>query len=99
MARIAITCRRNLYFATSNRRRQGRMEVKCITGRPFKLFASWDSRRVCFVVKSIDDEHNCTRNMEANRQMTSTWLAKQFLEIFKSRPHWPAKDLIIEKVR
>lgn len=74
------------------------MEVKCTTGCPFRLFASWDSRRACFVVKSVDDEHSCTRNMEGNRQMTSTWLAKQFLEIFKARPHWPAKELI-ETVR
>ncbi|XP_074287815.1 uncharacterized protein LOC141612968 [Silene latifolia] len=36
--------------------------------------------------------------MERNRQMKSTWLAKQFLEVFKARPHWPAAD-IIETVR
>ncbi|XP_074283641.1 uncharacterized protein LOC141608178 [Silene latifolia] len=36
--------------------------------------------------------------MEKNRQLKSTWLAKQFLEVFKATPHWPAKD-IIETVR
>ncbi|XP_074290274.1 uncharacterized protein LOC141617004 [Silene latifolia] len=36
--------------------------------------------------------------MESNRQLKSTWVAKQFLEVFKARPHWPAKD-IIETVR
>ncbi|XP_074277831.1 uncharacterized protein LOC141601444 [Silene latifolia] len=36
--------------------------------------------------------------MESNRQLKSTWLAKQFLDVFKAKPHWPAKD-IMETVR
>ncbi|XP_074290993.1 uncharacterized protein LOC141617729 [Silene latifolia] len=32
--------------------------------------------------------------MESNRQLKSTWLAKQFLDVFKAKPHWPAKDII-----
>lgn len=40
VGRFAITCGRNLYFATSNRRMQGRMEGKCNTDCPFRLFAS-----------------------------------------------------------
>ena len=36
--------------------------------------------------------------MEANKQMKSTWLAEQFLEVFKARPHWPTNE-IIETVR
>ncbi|XP_048492961.2 uncharacterized protein LOC125493548 [Beta vulgaris subsp. vulgaris] len=32
--------------------------------------------------------------MESNRQMKSSWLAKQLLEIFKARPHWPAKEIM-----
>ncbi|KAL2922604.1 GTPase-activating protein BEM3 [Bienertia sinuspersici] len=31
-------------------------------------------------------------------QLKSTWLADQFLEVFKARPHWPASE-IIETVR
>ncbi|XP_056698603.1 uncharacterized protein [Spinacia oleracea] len=70
------------------------MEVKCVVGCPFRLYGSWDTRRACFVVKSIDGDHTCCRNMEANRQLKSTWMAKQFLEIFKARPHWPAKEIV-----
>ncbi|KAL2943716.1 UDP-N-acetylglucosamine--N-acetylmuramyl-(pentapeptide) pyrophosphoryl-undecaprenol N-acetylglucosamine transferase [Bienertia sinuspersici] len=33
-----------------------------------------------------------------NKQLKSTWLARQLLEVFKARPHWPAKE-IIEVVR
>ena len=36
--------------------------------------------------------------MDTNKHMKSTWLAKQFMEVFKSRPHWPANE-ILETVR
>ena len=36
--------------------------------------------------------------MEANKQMKSTWLVEQFLEVFKARPYWLANE-IIETVR
>ena len=58
------------------------------------MYASWDSWRVCFVVKSIDCEHNFSKKMETNKQMKSTWLVEQFLEVFKARPHWPANEII-----
>ncbi|XP_021773983.1 uncharacterized protein LOC110737942 [Chenopodium quinoa] len=38
------------------------------------------------------------RNMERNRKLKSKWVAKQFLEVFKNRPHWPAKE-IVETIR
>ncbi|XP_056690243.1 uncharacterized protein [Spinacia oleracea] len=36
--------------------------------------------------------------MKKNRQLKTTWVAKQFLEVFKARPHWPAKE-IMETIR
>ena len=47
-----------------------------------------------YVVKSVDGEHNCSRNMKKKRQMKSRWVAEQFLEVFKVRPHWQAKEII-----
>ncbi|XP_021747734.1 uncharacterized protein LOC110713593 [Chenopodium quinoa] len=32
--------------------------------------------------------------MQMNRQMKCSWVAKQFIEVFKTRPHWPAKEII-----
>ncbi|KAL2899948.1 Transcription initiation factor TFIID subunit 1 [Bienertia sinuspersici] len=62
-------------------------------------------KRKCLVVNSstdfimsVEDQHTCVRNMESNRQLKSTWLAKQFLELFKPRPHWQAKE-IVETIR
>ncbi|XP_056691513.1 uncharacterized protein [Spinacia oleracea] len=98
VARYAIAQGRNLTFSVSDKNRQQRLGVRCIPGCPFRMYASWESSRACFVVKSVDHQHTCTRNMKANRQLKTTWLAKQFLEIFKSRPHWPAAE-ICETVR
>ncbi|KAL2892234.1 CREB-binding protein [Bienertia sinuspersici] len=98
VAQYAIAQGRNLCFVSSNKSKQQRMEAKCVLGCPFRVYGSWDNRRACFVVKSIDSEHTCSRNMVKNKQLKASWLAKQFLEIFKARPHWPAKELI-ETVR
>ncbi|XP_021746178.1 uncharacterized protein LOC110712061 [Chenopodium quinoa] len=32
--------------------------------------------------------------MKKNRQLKATWVAKKFLEVFKNRPHWPAKEIV-----
>ncbi|KAL2935486.1 Orange carotenoid-binding protein [Bienertia sinuspersici] len=98
VAKFGIYQGRNLTFVVSNKNRQQRLGVRCIKGCPFRLYSSWDSRRATFVVKTVVDEHTCTRTMEKNKQLKSTWLAQQLLEVFKARPHWPAKE-IIEAVR
>ncbi|KAL2894211.1 putative hemoglobin and hemoglobin-haptoglobin-binding protein 2 [Bienertia sinuspersici] len=94
VTKYAVYQGRNLSFVGSNKNRQQRFEVMCLPGCAFRLYASWDSGRDCFLVKSVDTGHCCIRNMEKNKQLKSPWLAQQFLEIFKARPHWPAKDII-----
>ena len=49
-------------------------------------------------MKSANGQHSCNRNMDANKQMKSTWLAKPFLKVFKARPHYFVNE-IIEIVR
>ena len=98
VAKFLVTNGRNLSFIVNNKNRKQRLRIKCLHGCPFRLYASWDSWSACFVVKLADVEHNCNIRMEANKQMKSTWLAKQFLEASKARPHWPVNE-IIETVR
>ncbi|KAL2924672.1 Antiviral helicase SKI2 [Bienertia sinuspersici] len=98
VAKFAIIQGRNLSIVVSNKKRNQRIGVKCIGDCPFRLYSSWDSRRAIFVVKTVMDEHTCCRNMEKNKQLKSTWCAEQLLEVFKAKPHWPAKD-IIETIR
>ncbi|KAL2925707.1 AT-hook motif nuclear-localized protein 27 [Bienertia sinuspersici] len=94
VAKYGILQGRNLTFVISNKNRQQRIGVRCVEGCSFKLYSSWDSRKASFVVKTVVDEHTCTRNMDRNRQLKSTWLAQQLLEVFKARPHWPANEII-----
>lgn len=44
-------------------------------------------------MRVVNDKHTCNRNMKKNRQLKSNWVAEQLLEIFKSRPHWPAVEI------
>ncbi|KAL2900866.1 Midasin [Bienertia sinuspersici] len=84
---------RNLGFVVSNRNKNNRVGVNCLKGCPFKLYGSWDTRRGTFVLKSVVGEHTCSRNMERNKQLKSSWVASQLLELFKARPHIPAKEI------
>ncbi|KAL2905507.1 Leucine-zipper-like transcriptional regulator 1 [Bienertia sinuspersici] len=93
VAQYAVAQGKNLSFGGSNKKQLQRLEAKCLPGCHFNVYGSWDKRRACFVVKSLEEKHTCNRNMVKNIQLKATWLAKQFLEIFKSRPHWPAKEI------
>ncbi|XP_021769834.1 uncharacterized protein LOC110734080 [Chenopodium quinoa] len=83
----------DVYFKVSDRGRQQRLGVCCVEGCPFYVYASWDSRRACIVVKTVKSEHWRQRNMKRNRQLKSNLVAGQFLEVFKTRPHWPTKEI------
>ncbi|KAL2898823.1 Potassium-transporting ATPase KdpC subunit [Bienertia sinuspersici] len=93
VAHYVVAQGNNQSFVGSNKNQLRRLEAKCLPGCPFKVYGSWDNRTACFVVKSLEEKHTCNRNMVKNKQLKATWLAKQFLEIFKSRPHWPAKEI------
>ncbi|KAL2938258.1 hypothetical protein RDABS01_021707 [Bienertia sinuspersici] len=73
---FAIAQGRNISLVSSSKKRQQKMEARCVPGCPFRVYGSWDSRREVFVVKSVDSEHTCNRNMEKNKQLNSTWVAR-----------------------
>ncbi|KAH9625142.1 hypothetical protein KSS87_015101 [Heliosperma pusillum] len=92
--RYAVAQGRDLTFDISDRPRGKKLRVRCKAGCPFRLYGSWDNQSATFLTKSVDPNHTCHRTMESNRQLKSTWLAKQFLDVFKANPHWPAADII-----
>ncbi|KAL2940963.1 Na(+)-translocating NADH-quinone reductase subunit F [Bienertia sinuspersici] len=94
MAKYGILQGRNVGILISNKGRQQRLGVSCEKGCTFRLYASWDTRRASYVLKTVKGEHTCVRNMERTKQMKTGWMARQFLEVFKARPHWPAKEII-----
>ncbi|XP_021726150.1 uncharacterized protein LOC110693302 [Chenopodium quinoa] len=85
---------RDLTYDIRNTKVNQSLGVKCVEGCAFYLYGAWESRRATFVVKTVQLEHTCHRNMKRNRQLKSKWVAKQFLEVFKNRPHWPAKEIV-----
>ncbi|KAL2901722.1 hypothetical protein RDABS01_026804, partial [Bienertia sinuspersici] len=50
---------RNVSIVISDNARQQRKGVKCGEGCPFRLYASWESRRATYVVKTAVQEHTC----------------------------------------
>ncbi|KAL2928707.1 Kinesin-like protein KIN-5C [Bienertia sinuspersici] len=52
---------RNVSIVISDNARQQRIGVKCGEGCPFRLYASWESRRATYVVKTVVPEHTCVR--------------------------------------
>ncbi|KAK9077857.1 hypothetical protein SSX86_006195 [Deinandra increscens subsp. villosa] len=89
----AVANGRDLSVFISDKKRQGRVGVKCVSGCPFRVYLSFAEKKSCFMVKSVKTEHTCQRNMTKNRQLSSEFVANEFLPIFKTRPHWPAKEI------
>ena len=85
---------KNVKINKSDKSRQQRLGVICLTGCPFRVYASWDKRSAAFVVKSVVLQHTCQRSMEGNRQLRSAWVADQLLDVFKARPHIPSSEII-----
>ncbi|XP_074265461.1 uncharacterized protein LOC141587896 [Silene latifolia] len=98
LIRYAVAQGKNCSFVVSDKSRGKRLGVKCKGGCPFRLYGSWDYMQSCFLIKTVNNTHTCQRTMEKNRQLKSTWVAKQYLEVFKARPHWSASE-IIDNVR
>lgn len=94
VAKYAIMQGRNVIVTISNKARRQEVGVTCDKSCPFYLYASWHSHKATFMVRKVVGVHHCHRNMKKNRQLKTTWVAREMLEVFKARPHWPAKDII-----
>lgn len=93
VAKYGVMQGRNVSVVVSNKTRRQELGVKCIKGCPFYLYASWHTQKASYLVKKVVGKHKCHRNMRKNRQFKSTWVANEMLEVFKARPHWPAKEI------
>ena len=50
--KYAIHQGRNVKFYLSDKSKLNKLGVRCVDGCPFKLYASWDKKRACFIVNS-----------------------------------------------
>jgi len=62
---------------------QRRVKAHYAKGCPWNLYASFDNRVKCFLVKTYVGQHNCQREWNIKR-CTSTWLASKYTEIFRA---------------
>ncbi|WOL16917.1 hypothetical protein Cni_G25705 [Canna indica] len=67
-----------------------RMEVVCVPGCPWKVYASWYQSELTFMIKNYISEHKCSRSLN-NRQATVKWLAYYYMETFGNNPNWDVK--------
>ena len=93
--RYSVTNGRNLYLAKSETGNCGRIVVKCIEGCPFFLLCSLHKGKECYMVKRVKNKHSCQRNMIKNRQLTAGFIANEFLPLFRSKPNWSAKEIVL----
>ncbi|KAL2898965.1 hypothetical protein RDABS01_024047 [Bienertia sinuspersici] len=97
VSKYAVMQGRDIRYVISNKDKQ-RLGVKCVGECPFYQYCSIHSGDATWLVKKVVNSHTCHRNINKNRQLKSSWVARQLLEMFKSRPHWPAKE-VVETIR
>ncbi|WOL20551.1 hypothetical protein Cni_G29356 [Canna indica] len=69
-----------------------KMEAKDISGCPWRIYGSLMKRELTFMIKRYNSEHKCSRSMR-NRQATKDWMAKYYLEKFRSNPNWSVDEM------
>jgi hypothetical protein len=60
-----------------------RIHAKCEDGCPWSMWASYDCRSKCILIKKFSSEHTCTKNWKV-KAFTSTFLAEKYIETFRA---------------
>ncbi|XP_058725528.1 uncharacterized protein LOC131596807 [Vicia villosa] len=74
-----------------------RVVVKCMVGCPFYIRFSLRTTNQFWQLVSFTNLHNCHRTPR-NRQATTVWLAKKFVNTLRHTPEMKTKGLIAEAV-
>ena len=72
-----------------------KVEVVCDKHCPWRIYASLDDMKEALVIKSLNDDHRCSRTPR-NRQATYTWIANNFLEKFRMNQNWKVEEIMRE---
>ena len=85
-----------LYYQVNNTKRllakcsKDDVDRKC----PFRLWASWMQNERTFQIKTLNDEHSCSRTYEYGTLITSNWIARNYAKKIMVNPCIKVKELI-----
>ncbi|GJT96911.1 hypothetical protein Tco_1092429 [Tanacetum coccineum] len=66
------------------------VERKC----PFRLWASWMSRERSFQIKTLVDQHACSRTYEYGTLITSDWIARNYAKKIMINPNIKIREIV-----
>ncbi|GJU33170.1 hypothetical protein Tco_1176759 [Tanacetum coccineum] len=66
------------------------VERKC----PFRLWASWMSREKSFQIKTLVDQHACSRTYEYGTLITSDWIARNYAKKIMINPNIKIREIV-----
>ncbi|XP_050227587.1 uncharacterized protein LOC126677148 [Mercurialis annua] len=72
-----------------------RIEGVCSDGCIWRLYASRINSEKTFRIRKLESKHTCHRAL-INRQATSEWVAKEFIQRFRRNPSYAPNDMILD---
>ena len=85
-----------LYYVVNNPKRllakcsRDDKEKKC----SFRLWASWMQKEKSFQIKTLNDQHVCTRSYEYGTLITSNWIARNYAKKILINPGIKVRDIV-----
>lgn len=68
------------------------MQARCTEPCKWKCYGSLETSTGHFKIKTLNLPHTCSLAVR-NKQLTSTWIARQYLNVFRYRPEITFKEL------
>lgn len=69
-----------------------KVRVKCKEGCPWELYASYVKADGVYRIKTLIDEHTCTRTYHVP-WVSTNWIVNKYCERIKRNPTWPVSSL------
>ncbi|XP_076921988.1 uncharacterized protein LOC143583617 [Bidens hawaiensis] len=66
---------------------------------PLRLWASWMQGEKSFQIKSLNDNHNCSRIYSLGSLVTASWIAKMYLRELIARPFVKTREMQADILR
>ncbi|XP_057779015.1 uncharacterized protein LOC130997639 [Salvia miltiorrhiza] len=71
---------------------KNQMEAYCTSPCKWRCYGSLVTLDDSFIIKIVEGVHTCPRAMR-NKQVSSSWIAKKYLNVFRVRPEITVKEL------